>query len=59
MKSKYCVKVLINYLQSKYSSGFYLMQTIQEVKFPNFSLRNNPNKKPNRSEAEFDMEVFK
>ena len=52
------VEVIINYVQREYSVGVYLGQEIRDGKVTDLEMLNSLNKNENKSEAEFDKEVF-
>ena len=53
------IKVLVNYVQSNYSPGVYLVQVMWYGNVPYLSLLNKTNKKYNQLDARFGMKIFK
>ena len=53
------IKVMVNYVQSNYSPGVYLVQVMWYGNVPYLSLKNKPNKKYNQLDARFGMKIFK
>ena len=47
------IETLVNYFQTKYSAGVYLVQTTQEGKLLYLIILIKPNKDNNQSDAEF------